>query len=67
MPKRAALVTIISVRPMMALSGVRSSWLMLARNCDLCSLASASCRLLSSISLNSRAFWIASTDWAAKV
>src|SRR5262249_14361782 len=31
-PKRAALVTIISVRPMIALSGVRSSWLMLARN-----------------------------------
>ena len=26
-------------KPMMALSGVRSSWLMLARNCDLCSLA----------------------------
>src|SRR5262249_6509193 len=45
-PKRPELVTIISVRPMMALSGVRSSWLMLARNCDLCSLASASCRLL---------------------
>ena len=39
-PKRAALVTIISVSPMMALSGVRSSWLMLARNCDLCWLAS---------------------------
>ena len=39
MPNRAALVTIISVRPMMALSGVRSSWLMLARNCDLCWLA----------------------------
>ena len=38
-PKRAALVTIISVSPMMALSGVRSSWLMLARNCDLCWLA----------------------------
>jgi hypothetical protein len=34
-PKRAALVTIISVSPMMALSGVRSSWLMLDRNCDL--------------------------------
>ena len=29
----------ISVRPMMALSGVRSSWLILARNCDLCWLA----------------------------
>ena len=35
-PKRAALVTIISVSPMMALSGVRSSWLMLETNCDLC-------------------------------
>ena len=43
----------ISLTPMMALSGVRSSWLILARNCDLCWLASASCRLLSSISLNS--------------
>jgi len=55
-PNRAAFVTIISVKPMMALSGVRSSWLMLARNCDLRSLASASCRLFSSISLNSLAF-----------
>ena len=35
----------------MALSGVRSSWLMLARNCDLCLLAISSCRPLSSISL----------------
>ena len=42
-PNRAALVTIISVKPMMALSGVRSSWLMLATNCDLCWLASSSC------------------------
>jgi hypothetical protein len=31
----------------MALSSGRGSWLMLARNCDLCSLASASCLLLS--------------------
>jgi hypothetical protein len=30
-----AFVTIISVSPMMALSGVRSSWLMLATNCEL--------------------------------
>jgi hypothetical protein len=36
---RAAFVTIISVKPMIALSGVRSSWLMLVTNCDLCSLA----------------------------
>jgi hypothetical protein len=39
---------------MRALSGVRSSWLMLARNCDLCWLASAIWRLLSWISWNSR-------------
>jgi hypothetical protein len=45
-PKRAAFLTIISVSPMMALSGVRSSWLTLETNCDLCSLASASCRFL---------------------
>ncbi len=51
----------------MALSGVRSSWLMLARNCDLCWLASASWRLFSSISSNSRAFSIAITAWSAKV
>jgi ABC transporter substrate binding protein len=56
-----------SVSPMMALSGVRSSWLTLDTNCDLCSLASASWRLFSSISRNRRAFWIASTDCAAKV
>jgi hypothetical protein len=31
-------MTIISVGPKMALSGVRSSWLTLARNCDLRSL-----------------------------
>src|SRR5215510_10118067 len=29
----------ISVTPMMAFNGVRSSWLILARNCDLCWLA----------------------------
>src|SRR5262249_52693180 len=66
-PKRAAFVDIISVRPMMALSGVRSSWLMLARNCDLRSLASASCRLLSWISSNSRTFSMAIAAWSAKV
>jgi len=60
-PKRPALVTIISVSPMMALSGVRSSWLMLERNCDLFSLARASCWFLSWISSNSRTFSIAIT------
>ena len=29
---------------MIAFKGVRSSWLMFARNCDLCCDASASCR-----------------------
>ena len=51
----------------MALSGVRSSWLMLETNCDLFSLASASCRFLSWISSNSRTFSIAITAWSAKV
>src|SRR5881394_341678 len=51
----------------MALSGVRSSWLILARNCDLCWLATSSWWLFSPISVNRCAFWIASTDCAAKV
>ena len=45
-----------SEKPMMALSGVRSSCDMLARNSDLCRLAASIWRLLSSISRNSRAF-----------
>ena len=45
---------------MMAFSGVRSSWDMFARNCDLCWLASASWRFASWSSSNSRAFSIAS-------
>ena len=56
-----------SEKPMMALSGVRSSCDMLARNSDLWRLAASICRLLSSISRNSRAFWIARADWVAKV
>ena len=48
-----------SEKPMIALSGVRSSCDTLARNSDLCRLAASSCRPLSSISRNSRAFWIA--------
>ena len=52
---------------MMALSGVRSSWDMFARNCDLCWLATSSSRPFSSSSWNRRAFWIASADWLAKV
>ena len=42
------------------MSGVRSSWDMLARNSDLWWLAASSCRPLSAISRKSRAFWIAS-------
>ena len=52
---------------MMALSGVRSSWLMLETNCDLFSLAICSWRFLSWISSNSRTFSIAITAWSAKV
>ena len=56
-----------SEKPMIALSGVRSSCDMLARNSLLCRLATSSCRPLSSISRKSRAFWMASADCVAKV
>ena len=49
------------------MSGVLSSWLMLARKSDLCRLADSSCRPFSAISRNSRAFWIASADCVANV
>ena len=52
---------------MIAFSGVRSSCDMLARNSDLWWLATSSWRLLSWISWNRRAFWIAITAWSAKV
>ncbi len=52
---------------MMAFSGVRSSWLMFARNCDLCWLASASWLFASWSSENSRAFSMAMTAWSANV
>src|SRR6266853_1027301 len=52
---------------MIALSGVRSSCDMLARNSDLWRSASSSWRLLSPISRKRRAFWIATADWLAKV
>src|SRR5262249_45827329 len=51
----------------MALSGVRSLWLILARNCDLCWLALSSCRVLSWISSNKRTFSMAIAAWSAKV
>ncbi|MBL0149947.1 MAG: hypothetical protein IPP87_15040 [Ideonella sp.] len=56
-----------SENPMIAFNGVRSSWLMLARNSDLCWLAISSWWLLAWISLNRRAFSIAITAWSAKV
>ena len=52
---------------MIALSGVRSSCDMLARNSDLCLFATSSCALFSWISLNRRTFSIAITAWSAKV
>src|SRR5207302_1770006 len=57
----------ISLTPIMALSGVRSSWLILARNCDLCWLAISSWWLFSWISSNKRTFSMAITAWSAKV
>ena len=56
-----------SEKPMMALSGVRSSCDMFARNSLLWRFATSSSRRLSSISRKRRAFWIASADWLAKV
>ena len=52
---------------MTAFSGVRSSCDMFARNCDFSLLASASCSLFAWLSLNSRAFSMASTDCEASV
>ena len=52
---------------MIALSGVRSSCDMLARNSDLCRLAASSWAPLSAISRKSRAFWMARADCVAKV
>src|SRR5213082_2613844 len=57
----------ISVRPMTAFSGVRSSCDMFARNCDFSLLATDSCSLFAWLSLNSRAFSMASTDCEASV
>ena len=56
-----------SEKPITAFSGVRSSWDMLARNSDLCRLATSSSWLLRASSWKSRAFWIASADWLANV
>ncbi len=56
-----------SENPMTALSGVRSSCDMLARNSDLCWLATVSSALLRASSRNSRAFMMARADWLANV
>ena len=52
---------------MIAFSGVRSSWLMFARNCDLCWLASASWPFASWSASKRRAFSMAMTTWSANV
>ena len=52
---------------MTAFSGVRSSWDMLARNSDLCRLATSSSADLVSSSRKSRALTIATDDWSANV
>ena len=52
---------------MMAFSGVRSSWDMFARNCDLCWLAPPARGSSPGPAANSRAFSIARTDWLANV
>ena len=52
---------------MTAFSGVRSSCDMLARNSDLCRLATSSRRLLCCSARNVRALWIATADWLASV
>src|SRR4029450_1396278 len=55
-----------SEKPMMAFSGVRSSCDMLAKNSDLCWLATASSRFAASSSLNRRTFSMAITAWAGE-
>jgi hypothetical protein len=53
--------------PITAFIGVRISWLMVARNALLASLAASAAARASLASLNRRAFWIAITAWSAKV
>ena len=53
--------------PITAFIGVRISWLIVARNELLASLAASAAARASWVSLNSRAFWIAITAWSAKV
>ena len=53
--------------PITAFIGVRISWLMVARNELLASLAASAAARASCACLNRRAFWIAITAWSAKV
>ena len=55
-----------SEKPMTALSGVRSSWDMLARNSDLWRPATSRSRRLMASSRCTRALTIASVDWLAR-
>ena len=50
-------MTIISVSPMEALSGVRSSWLTLDTNCDFVFACSAQARLVGSAHVNADDLW----------
>ena len=53
--------------PITAFIGVRISWLIVARNELLASLAASAAARASFVSLNRRTFWIAITAWSAKV
>ena len=53
--------------PITAFIGVRISWLIVARNELLASLADSAAARARFVSLNSRTFWIAITAWSAKV
>ncbi len=53
--------------PITAFIGVRISWLMVARNELLASLAASAAARASCASLNRREFWIAITAWSANI
>ena len=53
--------------PITAFIGVRISWLIVARNELLASLAASAAARACLVSLNSRTFWIAITAWSANV
>ena len=53
--------------PITAFIGVRISWLIVARNELLASLAASAAARASCVCLNRRAFWIAMTAWSENV